>query len=265
MIRWTDSHCHLQERYLSGDSEVIASLSQTMDRARHAGVTDIVVVGTDATTSREAIAVAEVESTTELTLYATVGVHPHDATQGIEDVATLARRGSGKLVGIGECGLDYFYEHSPRDLQKQVFAAQIQLAHELRLALVIHARDAWDDLFDVLDGEGVPERTVIHCFTGGPEEAAACLDRGADISIAGVVTFKNADTLREAALMVPLDRLHVETDSPFLAPVPHRGRTNEPAYVAAVGEFIAQLRGDDLAVFAAATRANTARLFQFAS
>ena len=263
MIRWTDSHCHLQERYLSGDPGVTAALAETMGRASSAGVNTIVVVGTDATTSREALAVAETESTPELELYATVGVHPHDATNGIDDVVALARRGSPKLVGIGECGLDYFYEHSPRDLQKQVFAAQIQLAHELNLALVIHARDAWDDLFDVLDGEGVPERTVIHCFTGGPDEATACLDRGADISIAGVVTFKNAGSLRDAALMVPLDRLHVETDSPFLAPVPHRGRTNEPAYVAVVGEFIAQLRGDDLEHFAAATRANTARLFQF--
>ena len=265
MIRWTDSHCHLQERYLSGDPEVTAALTDTMSRATEAGVSSIVVVGTDDLTSREAVVVAETESRPNLNLYATVGVHPHDATKGVEAVAELARTGSSRLVGIGECGLDYYYEHSPRDLQKQVFAAQIQLAHELNLALVIHARDAWDDLFDVLDGEGVPERTVIHCFTGGPEEAAACLDRGADISIAGVVTFKNAGTLRDAAQMVPLDRLHVETDSPFLAPVPHRGRTNEPAYVAVVGEFIAALRGDDLATFATATQANTARLFAFPS
>lgn len=263
MIRWTDSHCHLQERYLSGDPEVSAALSETMGRATHAGVNSIVVVGTDEVTSREAVAVAERESTAELALYATVGVHPHDATKGIDDVAALARQGSPRLVGIGECGLDYYYEHSPRDLQKQVFAAQIQLAHELNLALVIHARDAWDDLFDVLDGEGVPERTVIHCFTGGPDEATACLSRGADISIAGVVTFKNAGPLRDAARIIPLERLHVETDSPFLAPVPHRGRTNEPAYVAVVGEFIAALRGDDPATFAMATQANTARLFGY--
>lgn len=265
MIHWTDAHCHLQERYLSDDPEVAATLQHTTQRAREAGVTNIVVVGTDATTSREAIAVAERESRADLGLFATVGVHPHDAVNGIDDVAELARAGSARLVGIGECGLDYFYEHSPRDLQKQVFAAQIQLAHELDLALVIHARDAWGDLFDVLDGEGVPERTVIHCFTGGPSEVSACLDRGADISVAGVVTFKNAQELRDAVVQVPLDRLHVETDSPFLAPVPHRGRTNEPAYVAVVGEFIAQLRGEDLATFALATRTNTARLFRFPS
>lgn len=261
MIRWTDSHCHLQERYLSGDPEVTAALSDTMARARDAGVGTIVVVGTDAVTSREALAVAERESTSEMELFATVGVHPHDAVGGVDDVAELARSASPRLVGIGECGLDYFYEHSPRDQQKEVFAAQIQLAHEQNLALVIHARDAWSDLFDVLDGEGVPERTVIHCFTGGPEEARACLDRGADISIAGVVTFKNAADLREAALVVPMDRLHVETDSPFLAPVPHRGRTNEPAHVAVVGRFVADLRGIEVAHFAEATRANTARLF----
>jgi TatD DNase family protein len=258
---WTDAHCHLQERYLSGDPAVVQSVSDTLARAHAGGVGTIVVVGTDAVTSREAIALAQAESTPEVELFATVGLHPHDALSGIDEVAALARRGGDRLVGVGECGLDYFYEHSPRDLQKRVFADQIQLAHELDLALVIHARDAWSDLFDILDAEGMPERTVIHCFTGGPDEAAECLRRGADISVAGVVTFKNAHELREAVLRVPLERLHVETDSPFLAPVPYRGKTNEPAYVAHVGEFIASLRGDDRDVFASTTRANTARLF----
>jgi len=166
-------------------------------------------------------------------------------------------------VGIGECGLDYYYEHSPRTAQRSAFARQIQLAHELDLALVIHARDAFDDLFAVFDVEGVPSRTVIHCFTGTPEEASQCLERGCDISISGVVTFKNAESLREAARLVPLDRLHVETDSPFLAPVPHRGRPNEPALVSAVGEFLAQLRGEDLEDVRRETSKNSARLFQF--
>ena len=168
------------------------------------------------------------------------------------------------LVDAGHLGQKTwsgFYKYEKDAKERERSNLQIQLAHELKLALVIHARDAWDDLFDILDAEGLPERTVIHCFTGGPEEVVECLRRGADISIAGVVTFKNADDLRAAALLVPLDRLHVETDSPFLAPVPYRGRTNEPAYVAQVGEFLATLRGEDRDLLASSTRANTARLF----
>jgi len=157
--------------------------------------------------------------------------------------------------------LDYFYEHTDRSLQRVAFARQIALAHELDLALVIHARDAFDDLFDVFRTEGVPPRTVIHCFTGGPADAEGCLEWGCDISISGIVTFKNAETLREAARLVPLDRLHVETDAPFLAPVPHRGRPNEPAYVSLVGEYVAQLRGEAIDDVRRATAANSARLF----
>jgi TatD DNase family protein len=135
------------------------------------------------------------------------------------------------------------------------------LAQELDLALVIHCRDAFDDLFAIFDSEGVPSRTVIHCFTGSPGEVQACLERGCDISLSGVVTFKNAESLREAARLVPLDRLHVETDSPFLAPVPHRGRPNEPALVSVVGEFVAQLRGEAVDDVRRATSQNSARLF----
>ena len=261
MSGWTDAHCHLQERYLSDDPEVQANVVATLARAQAAGVDRVVVVGTDATTSTEAVALAEA-TTGPVEIYATVGLHPHDAINDLTPIEALARAKSPKLVGIGECGLDYFYEHSPRDQQKRTFAAQIRLAHELDLALVIHARDAWPDLFEVLDGEAMPPRTVIHCFTGGPAEAEACLERGADISIAGVVTFKNAAELRDALSVVPLDRLHVETDSPFLAPVPHRGRTNEPALVAIVGGFIADQLGIGVSALQSATRANTARLFR---
>ena len=261
MSGWTDAHCHLQERYLSDDPEVQANVLATLARAQAAGVDRVVVVGTDATTSAEAVALAEATSG-PVEIYATVGLHPHDATNDLAPIEAMARAKSPKLVGIGECGLDYFYEHSPRDQQKRTFATQIQLAHELDLALVIHARDAWTDLFDVLDGEGMPPRTVIHCFTGGPAEAEACLERGADVSIAGVVTFKNATDLRAALTVVPLERLHVETDSPFLAPVPHRGRTNEPALVAIVGGFIADQLGIEVSALQAVTRENTARLFR---
>ncbi len=262
MSGWTDAHCHLQERYLSGDAEVRAKVAETLARAHAAGVDRVVVVGTDAQTSLEALALAN-DASGPVEVVATVGLHPHDATQGVEQVAELARAGSTKLVAIGECGLDYFYEHSPRDVQRRAFADQIALAHELDLALVVHARDAWDDLFEVLAIEGVPPRTVIHCFTGGPREAEACLAMGCDLSVAGVVTFKNSGDLREAVKLTPLSRLHVETDSPFLTPSPHRGKKNEPAHVSIVGEFVAELLGVSAAELRNATSTNSARLFRW--
>jgi TatD DNase family protein len=191
-----------------------------------------------------------------------VGLHPHEASHDIAPILALARAGHPRLVGIGECGFDYFYEHSPRKAQREAFATQIGLAQELDLALVVHTRDAFDDLCEIFASEGVPPRAVIHCFTGTPDDAERCLDLGCDISISGVVTFKNAASLRDAARLVPLERLHVETDSPFLAPVPHRGRPNEPALVSVVGEFLAQLRGEDVETLREATSANSARLFK---
>ena len=260
MTSWTDAHCHLQDRYLS-EREVAVSSADALARARAAGVGRVVVIGTDAVSSAEALAITDLSG--EVEIFATVGLHPHDALQDVEEIVALARRGHPRLVGVGECGLDYFYEHSAREAQRRTFARQVQLAHELDLALVIHSRDAFDDLFEVLDAEGVPPRTVIHCFTGTPDEAVACLERGCDISFSGVVTFKNAQGVRDAARLVPLDRLHVETDSPFLAPVPHRGQHNEPAWVAVVGEFLAELRGEEVDVVRRATSQNTARLFKF--
>jgi TatD DNase family protein len=247
MSGWFDSHCHLQEQYL----EDAAALS----RARAAGVTRLVCIGTDAATSHEALRIARGEEG----VWATAGQHPHEASKGAAEVAELvaATRAAGDdaLVAVGECGLDYYYEHSPRDAQRAVFAEQIALAHHHGLALVIHAREAWDDLFDVLAAEGVPARTVLHCFTGGPDEARRCLDAGMFVSFSGIVTFKNASDVREAARLCPLDRLLVETDAPFLAPVPHRGRPNEPAYVSLVGEAIAALRDVDPSVLEASTAA----------
>ncbi len=178
--------------------------------------------------------------------WASIGLHPHEAREGVDEVAALLESevavGDGAVVAVGECGLDYFYEHSARDAQRAAFAAQIALAHAHGLALVIHARDAWPDLFDVLEAEGVPERAVLHCFTGGPAEVERCLRAGMYISFSGIVTFKNASDVREAAARCPLDRLLVETDSPFLAPVPHRGRTNEPSYLPLVGAAIAAVK-----------------------
>ncbi len=259
MAMWTDAHCHLQDEFLTKDDAQVQDLRDTLTRALSAGVDRVVVIGTGEQTSREALEVAELDAPVEI--FATVGLHPHGAESDVEPIVEMARAGHEKLVGIGECGLDYFYEHSSRRAQRSAFAVQIALAKELDLALVIHAREAFDDLFDVLSSEGVPPRTVIHCFTGEPAHATGCLDLGCDISFSGIVTFKNAESLREAARLVPLDRIHVETDSPFLAPVPYRGKSNEPAFVSVVGEFVAALRGEDLETFQAATAANTARLF----
>ena len=255
MSGWTDAHCHLQDQFVGSAGDVDAILA----RAAAAGVERAVVVGTDAPSSAQALAVAARPGPVEL--WATVGLHPHQATEDLAPVLDLARAGHERLVAIGECGLDYFYEHSPRADQRRAFAAQVGAAHQLGLALVIHARDAFDDLLAILASEGTPPRTVVHCFTGTRADAEACLASGCDVSVSGIVTFKTADELREAARAVPAERLHVETDSPFLAPVPHRGRPNEPAYVAVVGEYVAGLRGVEATDLAAQTSANGARLF----
>jgi TatD DNase family protein len=257
---WIDAHCHLQDEFFDHAPDAHAQVQGALLRARDASVDRLVVVGTGAASSAEALELTTLSG--DVQMYATVGLHPHDAKEDLAPVEALARAGHPRLVGIGECGLDYFYEHSPRAQQRQAFSTQIALAFELDLALVVHARDAFDDLFDLFASEGVPPRTVIHCFTGTPDDALGCLERGCDISISGIVTFKNADALREAARLVPLDRLHVETDSPFLAPVPYRGRKNEPSYVAVVGEYVANLRDEDLGAFREATAANSARLFK---
>jgi TatD DNase family protein len=261
MSAWTDAHCHLQDEFIDEGVDKAVAVATTLQRAYDASVDRAVIVGTGLASSVEALALTEIQSPVEL--FATVGLHPHDAKNDVSPIVELARAGHARLVGIGECGLDYYYEHSPKDQQRQAFSTQIALAKELDLALVVHARGAFDDLFQIFRSEGVPTRTVIHCFTGTPADAEGCLELGCDISISGIVTFKNANELREAAKLVPLERLHVETDSPFLAPVPHRGRKNEPAWVSLVGNYVAVLRGEDPEVVRAATSHNSARLFQF--
>jgi TatD DNase family protein len=249
---WFDSHCHVQEAYLAGDGAEHGpgDPGALLVRAGDAGVDRLVCVGTGAATSRQAVSLARARAApggSGPRLWATVGLHPHEADEGLEEVAALVAAevaaGDGVVVAVGECGLDYHYEHAPRPAQREAFAAQIGLAHRFDLALVIHAREAWDDLFDVLRAEGVPERTVLHCFTGGPEELDRCLAAGMYVSFSGIVTFKNAGEVRQAAGRCPPERLLVETDSPFLAPVPHRGRANEPAFVPLVGAAVAAVKG----------------------
>lgn len=249
IARWTDTHCHIHDDKMAVDS------NESLERARQSGVERFVVIGTDAPTCEAAIDIASRHPD----VWATVGLHPHDAVNGVASIVPYLD--SPRVVAVGECGLDYYYEHSPRDVQMAAFAEQIELAKSRGLTLVIHTRDAWDDTYQVLDSAGIPDNTIIHCFTGGVDEARACLDRGAYLSFSGIVTFKNADDVREAAKLCPLDRILVETDSPFLAPVPHRGRPNEPAHVGLIGTAIADLKGIDVIEFAAATTANASRAF----
>jgi TatD DNase family protein len=253
---WFDSHCHVQEDFTGDGAE--QSGPEVLSRAAQAGIDRLVCIGTGVSTSRQALEVARttVDGATgggatgadpgSPRAWATIGLHPHEASEGVDDVAALLERElavDDVVVAVGECGLDYYYEHSPRAAQRDAFAAQIALAHAHDLALVIHARDAWDDVFDVLESEGVPPRTVLHCFTGGPDEVDRCLRAGMYVSFSGIITFKNASDVRAAAERCPLDRLLVETDSPFLAPVPHRGHTNEPAFLPLVGAAVAAVKG----------------------
>jgi TatD DNase family protein len=257
--RWIDSHCHLQDA---------DDLSLALTRAREVGVEGFICIGTTEETSREAVRIATEHAGENV--WATVGLHPHEASAGTASVASVlaehasGERRAGSVVAVGECGLDYHYEYSPRDAQRQSFAEQIALAKELDLCLVIHTREAWDDTFEILTSEGVPQRTVIHCFTGGVVEARRCVDLGAYLSFSGIVTFKNANDVRDAAVYCPDDRLIVETDAPYLAPVPYRGKPNEPSFVSIVGSAVAELRGCPSEDLAELTRANTVRAFELA-
>ncbi len=286
VIEWFDSHCHLQAEFVEDggerDGPHATHLSALLARAAEAGVTRMVCVGTGAGSSAEAVALARhlrhsdsVARAEGIEVWATIGLHPHDAQDGTDAIEALLEAevgagadppdgspdGSPLVVAVGECGLDYHYDHSPRPRQREAFAGQIELAHRHGLALVVHSREAWDDTIGILAEVGAPERTVLHCFTGGPEEARRCLDLGAHISFSGVVTFKNAADVREAAALCPLDRMMVETDTPFLAPVPHRGTANEPSRVPLVGAAIAQVKGVVTAAVATASTANARAVF----
>ncbi|HTZ07486.1 MAG TPA: TatD family hydrolase [Acidimicrobiales bacterium] len=270
-VAWIDSHCHLQDRYRPDDTAVLGALGD----AAAAGVVGVVCVGTDAATSRQAVElVGEVRGATGAALppdfgaWATMGLHPHEARHGVAGLEAALEEAlvahPGTVVAVGECGLDYHYDHSPRPEQRDAFAAQVALAKRHDLTLVVHTREAWDDTLAVLRSEGPPERTVLHCFTGGPEEARRCLDLGAYLSFSGIVTFKGAPEVRDACALCPLDRLLVETDAPFLAPVPHRGQENRPAWVATVGEAVAVVKGVTAPELSRTTVAATGAAFALA-
>jgi len=245
---YTDSHCHLYDTRGVAVDDVIAA-------ARAVGVTTMINVGCDAPTTGEAIAIAAANDD----IFATAGLHPHEAKNGVDTIVRFLD--DPNVIAVGECGLDYFYDHSPRPQQRDAFAAQIQLAHEHDLPLVIHTRDAWSDTFDILAAEGAPSRTIFHCFTGGPGEARSCLELGAYLSFSGIVSFKTATELHDAARLCPTDRMLAETDSPYLAPVPHRGKANQPAFVTHVVRALAELRGADLDEVRSATVTNACLAF----
>jgi TatD DNase family protein len=248
-VSWVDSHCHVQLASEAADAVI--------GRARDAGVAGMVVVGTDLASSRSAVELA----TRHDDVRATVGLHPHDASRfeaEWDDLVALARDPS--VVAVGETGFDFHYRHSEPVEQESAFRAQIRLAHETDRTLVIHSREAWDDTFRVLADESAPPRTVFHCFTGGPDEARRAADLGAHLSFSGIVSFPAADDVRAAAAAVPLERLLVETDAPYLTPVPHRGRENEPAFVPLVGAALAVAIGRPDIEVAAATTATAQRL-----
>lgn len=251
-----DAHAHPDATQFDADrDEMIA-------RAREAGLTRIVAVGQWHKPGDFGGAHALAARMPEL-FVSTVGIHPHEVAKvPAEDWDKLAEIAAlPETVAVGETGLDYFYEHSPREEQRQWFRHQLDLAARLGKPVIVHTRDADDDTFEILK-EKRPAQGVIHCFTGGPERAKAYLDLGLWISVAGVVSFKNADDLREAVKLVPIDRLLIETDCPYLAPIPFRGKRNEPAYVKHVAEKIAEVKGLPVEEVAARTAENARRFFR---
>jgi TatD DNase family protein len=255
-----DTHCHIDgDRFDDDRADVLA-------RARAAGVAAMVNVGCDLPSSRRSLDLAR----THADLWATVGIHPHEAKEapaGFDD-ELLHLCSDPRCVAVGECGLDYHYDHSPRAVQRDVFARQIAVARKAKKPLVLHVRNAAQDgpafveSVDILRAEGARDvGGVFHCFTGSVDEARAALDLGFLLSFPGVVTFKNNGQLGDVARMCPADRFVVETDAPYMAPVPHRGKRNEPAFVAHTVAFVAQVRGQAVHDVIATTGANARTLF----
>jgi len=254
-----DSHCHLEYEGLVEDQQAV------LDRARQAGIRGFLNISTRQCEWDRVVATAAREDD----VWASVGIHPHEADQHADlgEGALLEATAHPKVVAIGETGLDYYYDKSDRDVQQALFRTHIAVSRQTGLPLIIHTRDAEEDTVRILDEEmgkgGFP--ALIHCFTASADFGRKVLDLGLTISLSGIVTFKNAKDLQEFAKVIPQDRLLVETDSPFLAPVPHRGRKCEPAYTADTARFVAQLREIPLEVFAEATTCNFFALFKKAS
>ncbi len=251
-----DSHCHLDDARFDEDREAV------IERAFSAGVGLMLAIGTgNGPPDLEAgVRLAEKHEG----IYASVGVHPHDARKADSETWRLLAELAAhpKVVAIGEIGLDYYYDNSPRERQRDVFAEQLRLARDTGKSVVIHTRDAWDDTMRLLREHSRSGELsgIMHCFTGGPKAAREALELGFCLGFGGVMTFPKASATRESAVITPRDRLLVETDAPYLAPVPHRGKRNEPAFVVETARRLAELRGEPLEEVARATTDNFRRL-----
>ncbi len=253
---FTDSHCHLNYKGLVEEQQAVLA------RARAAGVSAMLNISTRQSEWDEVIGLAERESD----VWASVGIHPHeaDAHPDVQTSNLVERAAHPRVVGIGESGLDYYYDHSDRERQRASFRAHIAAARETGLPIIVHTREAESDTYEILKDEmGKGAYTgVIHCFTASQDFADKALGLGLYVSISGIVTFKNAKELQSSAKMIPSDRLLIETDAPFLAPVPHRGRPCEPAFVADTARFLAALRGEEAEALAERTSTNFRNLFR---
>ena len=254
-----DSHCHLNYKGL------VEQQQEILARARESGVTAMLNISTREREWDEVVGLAAQEPD----IWASVGIHPHeaDAHVGVDAAKLVARAAHPRIVGIGETGLDYYYDHSDRVQQRASFREHIAAARETGLPLIVHTRDAEADTAEIMAEEmsAGEYKAVIHCFTASAEFGRTALDLGCYISLSGIVTFKNAKELQDIAKWLPADRLLVETDAPFLAPIPHRGKTGEPAFVADTARFVAELRGEGAETLALQTAENFYRLFSKAT
>jgi TatD DNase family protein len=248
---WTDTHCHLNHPDFASDAK------QVWHRAREAGVHHAIVVGYDLASSETALQVAAGFDG----CWASVGIHPHDAVQCEENALLRLHQlaSQHRVVAIGEIGLDYYRNLSPKEAQQHALEQQMDLALQLRLPVIIHCRDAYDDLLDILSR--YPLRGVLHCFSGEVHHAQRAVEMGWYLGIGGVVTFRNAHTLREVVQHIPLENLILETDAPYLAPVPHRGKRNEPAYIPLIAQTVASLKHIPIEELATVTTQNARYLF----
>lgn len=257
MIELFDTHCHLESRYLKED------VKHTIERARDAGVTRLTVIGCGPS-------IADTQKSLDIAerfeqVYATVGLHPHESKLWTDEMAAqleqLAKH--PKVVAIGECGLDYHYDHSPRDAQRAAFKAQLDLAERVNKPVVIHNRSSDEDCIQILREHYADKRArgVIHCFSSSEALADCALELGFHLGFTGIITFKNGENVRDVLRKTPMDRIVIETDAPFLAPIPYRGKTNEPAYVRHVAQKVADVRGVSFEEIAAQTTKNARALY----
>lgn len=252
MLEWMDMHAHLNMLEEGPD--------EALRLAREAGVAKVVTIGTEPSDLQLVLDLAEKNYPD---VFCTLGIHPHEGQVYTAEIGHFIETNVSKpwVIAVGEIGLDYYYEHSPHEEQKQAFRAQLEIAARTRMPVQIHTRDADEDTLAIMKEFKGRVKGIIHCFTGTPYLAEQALDLGYNISISGVVTFKNADSLRQIVKSLPLDRIHVETDAPFLAPVPMRGKKNTPAFVIHTAKFVADLKGISVEELAKVTRENALKMF----